>query len=304
MSLKGWILYNNEYESLRNEAYETQRLVESAQELGMDVRAVKPEQIDIIVTMGGRKSILVEGEYHHLPDFLLPRMGSATTYYALAVIRHMERLGVRVFNSSQSVEMVKDKMYTQQMLALNNLPVPRTMLVKFPIDTDFVEKQLGFPVVVKTISGTQGVGVFLSENKDKFSDLMELMSAMRSTATILLQEFITDSHGRDLRVLVVGGRPVACMQRCSTDGNFKSNLSRGGEAKPYEMTPEIEWLATETARVLDLDIAGIDLLFDGEHFKICEANSSPGFKGMEHYVGVDIPREIYRFIQIRLGNFG
>lgn len=301
--MKGWILYNESTDTLKAESYEIRRLIDAAQKKGIEVEVVSPEEFDIIVTKGGRRSVLLNGEYPTLPDFLLPRMGSATTYYALALIRHIERLGVRVFNSAHSIEMVRDKMYSQQVLAMHNLPVPRTMLAKFPVNADFVETQLGFPVVVKTLSGTQGVGVFLSENKRKFVDLMELVNAMRSTATILLQEFIADSRGRDLRALVIGGRVVACMERCSTDGSFKANITRGGEARPFEATPEIEWLATETARALNLEIAGVDLLFDGEHFKICEANSAPGFQGMEKYLDMDIASEIYEYIRIRMGAF-
>src|SRR5690606_37662162 len=115
--------------------------------------------------------------------------------------------------------------------------------------------------------------------------------------------FIESSRGQDLRVFTIGGRAVAAMKRSSQDGNFKANYSRGGQVEPIELTPEIEWLATETSRILKLDIAGIDLLFDGEHFKICEANSSPGFEGIEKVCDVNIAEEIYNFIRIRLGVF-
>lgn len=303
--MRGWILYHDvPGPGLKPESYEVRRLLEVGEALGMDMRVVNPDELDLIVTKGGRRSILLNSAYPDLPDFLLPRMGSSTTYFALAVIRHLERLGVMVFNSANSIEMVKDKLYTQQMLALTNLPVPRTMLVKFPVDADFVKEQIGFPLVIKTLSGTQGVGVFLSETKGKFIDLMQLVGSLRAGANVLLQEFIADSRGRDLRVFVVGGRAVACMVRRSVDGNFKANISQGGMAEPYAMTPEIEWLAVETARVLDLDIAGVDLLFDGDHFKICEANSAPGFQGLEQYTGLNVAQEILNYIQLRLGAFG
>lgn len=132
---------------------------------------------------------------------------------------------------------------------------------------------------------------------------MEFINATRSNANIILQEFIESSKGRDLRVFTIGGRAVAAMKRTSQDGSFKANFSRGGLVEPVELTPEMEWLATETSRILNLDIAGIDLLFDGDHFKICEANSSPGFEGIEQACNVNIAEEIYNFIRVRLGVF-
>lgn len=300
--MKGWILYN-ESAANRPEWYEVTRLAEVAKEQHIEIDIFKPEQFDLIVTRDDRKSVLVDGKVLPLPDFVLPRMGAGTTYFALAVIRHLERLGVHTFNDSQSIDIVKDKLFTHQILAEHNLPVPKTMLVKYPVDVDFVEKQLGFPVVVKTISGTQGSGVFLAETKSKFEDVMELINAYKQNANIILQEFIHTSKGQDLRVLTIGGRAVAAMRRMSKDDNFKANYSRGGQVEPFQLNPEIEWLATETSRVLNLDFAGIDLLFDGEHFKICEANSSPGFEGLETICNVNIAEEIYNFLRVRLGMY-
>ncbi|MEE8193990.1 MAG: RimK family alpha-L-glutamate ligase [Dehalococcoidales bacterium] len=298
--MKGWILYKDSASSLKPEAYEVHRLMAVAAENGIEMRVYKPEQFDLIVTREDRKSILIDGETALLPDFLLPRMGAATTYFALAVIRHLERLGVNAYNSSQSIDTVKDKLFTQQILAENNLPVPKTMLVKFPVDVGLVEKYLGFPVVVKTLSGSQGIGVFLAESRANFEDLMQLIEATSSRANIILQEFISSSRGIDLRVFTIGGRVVACMKRESKGDNFQANYSKGGLVNQFDVTPEIERLATETSRILGLDIAGIDLLFDGEHFKVCEANSSPGFEGLEKCCQVNIPQEIYDFIRLRL----
>ena len=130
---------------------------------------------------------------------------------------------------------------------------------------------------------------------------MELVSATKSNVNIILQEFIESSRGRDLRVITVGGRAVACIQRVAQDGSFKANVSRGGLAEPFDITPEIEWLSTEVSRLLGLDIAGIDLLFDGDHYRICEANSSPGFQGIEDCLPVSMPHEVFSFVAVRLG---
>ncbi|MGC0119021.1 ATP-grasp domain-containing protein [Pseudoalteromonas piscicida] len=301
--MRGWIIYKDSASLLKPEIYEIDRLMAVAKEEGIDLQVYSPDQFDLLVTREDEESILIDGQPVALPDFVLPRMGAGTTYFTLAIIRHLERLGVHCFNSSQSIETVKDKLYAQQILAEQNLPTPKTMLVKFPVNIELVEKQIGFPVVIKTLSGSQGSGVFLSKSRGEFDDLMQLIEATNPRANIILQRFVKSSHGRDLRVLTIGGRAVACMERNSGGKNFKANVSLGAKGSPHPITPEIEWLATQTANILNLDVAGIDLLFDEEHFKICEANSSPGFEGLEQAVDIDVAREILHFIRIRLGIF-
>jgi gamma-F420-2:alpha-L-glutamate ligase len=301
--MKGWIIYKDDATQLKPEAYEIHRLVEEAKKDNIELEVFKPEQFDLIVTQDDEKSILVDSQKRELPNFVIPRMGAGTTYFTLAVLRQMERLGIHIVNSSESIETVKDKLYSQQILAQNNLPVPKTMLVKFPINVELVEQNLGFPVVVKTLSGSQGSGVFLAENRQTFEDLMQLIEATNKTANIILQEFIKESKGIDLRVFTLGGRAIACFKRINKSGGFKANFSSGGEVEPYEITPEIEWLATQTSNILNLDMAGIDLLFDKDHFKICEANSSPGFEGLEKSNNMNIPKEIFHYLRIRLGKF-
>lgn len=299
--MKGWILYKDTV----NEEYEIGQFEKKAEEEGIDIKILVPEKFDIIVTREGKKSILYENEELGLPDFFLPRTGAKTDYFSLAIIRHLERLGVYTVNSSHSILTVKDKLFAHQILASSNIPIPKTMLARLPpIDADLVEKQLGFPVVVKTLSGTKGKGVALAENKSQFKDLVELIGSAEIPVNILLQEFIESSKGRDLRVFVLGGKAIACMERKSKEEDqFKANFSAGGSVAEHELNEEIEWLATESARLLDLEIAGIDLLFDGEHFKVCEANSSPGFEGLEKCCDIDIAKEIYHFLRIRLGIF-
>lgn len=303
--MRGWILYRYTMDDMPPDKHEIKRFNEMADKLGIDLSIVKPDQFDLIVTRDDRKSVMLDGKTTPLPDFLIPRLGATTNYFALAIIRHLERLGVTVINSSTAIETVRDKLYTQQILAASNLPVPNTMLARFPVNVDLVGKRLGFPVVVKTISGSQGSGVYLSENRENFEDIATLLESTRPDANIILQEFIAESRGQDLRVIVIGGRAVACMRRFSTDGNFKANVSRGGGSEPYPITPEIELLALEATRILGLDVAGVDLLLDGDHFKICEVNSSPGFKGMERAYGdqLNIAEEIYRYTLVRLGQF-
>lgn len=299
--MQGWIIYKETNTNIVPETYEVECFKKVAKEQNIDLIILKPEQFDIIVTREDRKSILVDGKPVPLPDFVLPRMGAGTTYFALSILRHLEKLGVPCINSSISVETVKDKLFTHQILAEKNLPVPKTMLMKFPVNIELIEQQLGFPVVIKTISGSQGKGVFLSEKKEHLQDLMQLIQTVNPSYNLILQELVQQSIGKDLRVFVVGGRIIGCMQRISSDNGFKANFSTGGTVSKYEVTPEIEWLATEASRILGLDIAGVDLLFEDDHFKICEVNSSPGFKGLQSCCNVDVPSEIYHYIKIRYG---
>ena len=302
--MRGWILYKEAQEELSKDNYEIRRFIDTAEEEGIELKVVKPEQFELVVTRDDQKSILLDGQVSPLPDFLIPRMGAGTTYFALAIIRHLERLGVTVVNSAPSIEIVRDKLYTQQILAGSNLPVPKTMLGKFPINIDLAAKQLGFPIVVKTVSGSQGSGVYLSDNRANFEDIMTLLESTKPNANIILQEFIANSHGRDLRVFIVGGRVIACMQRSAVDGGFKANVARGANTTQYPLTPEIELLALEATRILNLDVSGVDLLFDTDHFKICEVNSSPHFRGLEAcHEDLDVAHEIYQYVRVRLGQF-
>lgn len=301
--MQGWIIYRKNITEISPEAYEINRLIEIAQTEGIELKVFKPEQFDLIVTQEDRRSILIDGEPTSLPDFVLPRMGAGTTYFALAVIRHLERLGVQCFNGSTSIETVKDKLYGHQILAENGLPVPKTMLAKFPLNIEMVKKNIGFPVVVKTLSGSQGKGVFLSRSEKEFDDLTQLIEVTNPNANFILQEFVESSFGRDIRVFTIGGRAIAAMERRSGSEDFKANFSAGGKVESIEITPEIEWMAAEATRVLGLDIGGVDLLYDKDHFKICEVNSSPGFEGLESCCDIDVPRAIFHFLKIRLGKF-
>jgi len=229
-------------------------------------------------------------------------MGAGTTYFASAVIRHLERLGVFVLNSSQSIETAKDKLATLQILSANNIPIPKTMLAKFPLNVEAVEREFTYPIILKTVSGSHGKGVFLCENRSQLEDLADLMELSKDPkVNVILQEFASSSKGKDIRVIVVGGRPVGAMLRTAREGKFKANFSTGGAVASFDLNPAVEWLAVESVKVVGLDIAGVDILFDGDSYEVCEVNSSPGFEGFEKVTGLNIPQEIYQYIRVRLG---
>jgi len=294
---KGWMLVKPKFQ----ESYETQRLLEEFGNHNIEVKLIDPNEIDIFVNKENKQSILVNGKSLPLPKFVFPRTGSGTTYYIKAVIRHFERMGVPVINSSEAIDNVKDKLYTHQILAQSNLDIPNTMLLKHPIDISFVEKNIGFPVIVKKISGSYGRGVFLCENKKQLNQLVTMAELTKKSYDIIIQEFVKDTWGKDLRVFVVNNKVVGCMMRQSTDDDFRANLSRGGEGFPYEVNEQIEWLSSEASKALGLDIAGVDLLFQNGGYKICEVNSNPGFEGMENFTKKNIAGEIVTFIKLKLG---
>ena len=294
---KGWMLVKPKFQ----ESYETQRLLEEFANHNIEVKLIDPNEIDIFVNKENKQSILVNGKSLPLPKFIFPRTGSGTTYYIKAVIRHFERMGVPVINSSEAIDNVKDKLYTHQILAQSNLDIPNTMLLKHPIDIDFVEKNIGFPVIVKKISGSYGRGVFLCENKKQLNQLVTMAELTKKSYDIIIQEFVKDTWGKDLRVFVVNNKVVGCMMRQATDDDFRANLSRGGEGFPYEVNEQIEWLSSEASKALGLDIAGVDLLFQNGGYKICEVNSNPGFEGMETFTKKNIAGDIVSFIKLKLG---
>ena len=297
MNRFGWMLVKDRFW----ESYETNRLIEEFQKQDIEIQLVDPNTIDIFVNKENKKSILVNGLESDLPKFVFPRTGSGTSYYIKAVIRHFERMDIPVINSSDAIDNVKDKLYTHQILAQSNLDIPKTMLLRHPIDVDFVGKNIGFPVIVKKISGSYGRGVFLAETKKQLRQLVTMAELSKKSYDIIIQEFVKDTWGKDLRVFVVNNKVVGCMMRQSTDEDFRANITRGGEGFPYEVNEQIEWLSSESSKALDLDIAGVDLLFDNGGYKICEVNSNPGFEGMENFTKKNIAGEIVSFIKLKLG---
>lgn len=295
-----WILFNEEIDAPSAEAFEIRRFLEEGRAMGVDVKVYNPEQFDLLVTNDDKDSVLIDGQLVPLPDFLLPRTYVIDTgYFPLAVIRQMQRLGVQTFNGAAEIEMVADKLHTHQALIEAGIPTPTTMLAKFPVDVDLVENFIGFPVVVKTLLGVNGTGVFLMENKDYFSDFMSLMSQTNPNTQLIFQKYIALSRGRDLRLFVVDGQVIAAMERRARDGGFKANYSQGGQVVRFIPDAEAEAIALKTAEILNLDVAGIDLLYTEEGYTVCEANTFPGFKGLESCCPVNVPVEIFSAMRRR-----
>ena len=282
------------------DAYENQRLLSCLEKNGMKGRVLEPKYFDIIVSRSSAKSIRYKGERIELPDLVLSRTGAGTNYFTRSVMRQIEKFGIPVINDADSISRVSDKLLTSQLLVKENLPIPKTILVNGDVDVELIEKEVGFPCVVKATSGSKGKTVHLCQTKKDFVSLMSLLSSISLKKTMIIQEFVDAQPGTDLRVWVIGGKTVVAMKRTSAEGDFRANISQGGTAELFEITDEVDYLARETARVLGLQIAGVDLLFDKDGYKICEANSSPGFEGMDQYCGQDMAQRIIDFIKLKI----
>ena len=291
-----WILHY----AANIDAYENQRLLSCLEKNGMQGRVLEPKYFDIIVSRSSAKSIRYKGEKIELPDLVLSRTGAGTNYFTRSVMRQIEKFGIPVINDADSISRVSDKLLTSQLLVKENLPIPKTILVNGDVDIELIEKEIGFPCVVKATSGSKGKTVHLCQTKKDFVSLMSLLSSISLKKTMIIQEFVDAQPGTDLRVWVIGGKTVVAMKRTGVEGDFRANISQGGTAELFEITDEIDYLARETARVLGLQIAGVDLLFDKDGYKICEANSSPGFEGMDQYCGQDMARRIVDFIKLKI----
>jgi gamma-F420-2:alpha-L-glutamate ligase len=288
-----WLFFHRDLDPSLPEAPEVLRFQSVAREKGIALDVLKPREFDLIVDSQEGWSAIYEGRTLDKPDMIIARTGSETSYFTLAVLRHFERMGVAMVNGPTAIEDTADKLHTLQILSRRGIPVPKTILGKFPVDVDLVEHEVGFPVVVKTLRGTRGMGVVLCSDRAQFNDLANLLDGAGSGADFIFQQYIAASHGRDVRVLVVDGRPVAAMLRQSADGGFKSNISRGGVASRFALPRAMADLAVDVAAALKLDVAGVDVLFDGDGYRVCEANSSPGFQGLEAACKVSVPALIF-----------
>ncbi len=293
----GWIFFGRDLDPALPEVPEILRFQEAAAGRGIELHVLKPHNFDIVAAPVDGWSVHYEGHSLARPDFILCRTGAETDYFTLAVLRHFERRGVRLINGPETIDLVADKLHTMQRLARAGLPIPATILGKFPMDADIVEEELGFPLIVKTLRGTRGTGVLKCEDRSQFEDLAGLLASADAKADFLFQHYVRSSHGRDVRVLVIAGRVIAAMERRSPAGHFKSNVSLGGVGIAHTPTGEMADLAARAADTLGLEVAGIDILFDEEGYRICEANSAPGFQGLERACSVDVPNAIFDWIE-------
>lgn len=273
--------------------YELTRFEQVAQEMGIQLTLATPEQLELYLE-GSVSSVMLDAHPYATPDRVIVRMGAFASYFALASMRHFESMGVPVINPSAGTLLARDKFATLQRLSQAGLPIPKTLIPRYPFDMERIGDSLGFPVVIKALHGAMGSGVYLAETPQNLQDVLLLLATTQPNTPLLLQAFVAPSYGRDIRAFVVGEEVIGCMERHNTTGGFKANVSRGGGTRPLIATPDITSLAIQATRALGLHVAGVDLLYGQEGLVLCEVNASPGFKGLEETLPqVNVARAYY-----------
>lgn len=266
--------------------YSTRRLVEAARARGHSVRVLDPLRCYMRIAAGAFE-IHYKGRALRGLGVVIPRIGASITFYGTAVLRQFEMMGVRTPNSADAILRARDKLHSLQLLAREGIGLPTTVFGDNPDDTADLLKMLGDPPhVIKLNEGAQGQGVLLAEKRSAAQGMIEAFRGLY--ANFLVQEFIREAKGADLRCFVVGGRVVAAMQRQAPEGDFRANLHRGGTAIPVILTPQESEISLHAARVMGLGVAGVDLLRSSRGPLVLEVNSSPGLEGIEAATGVDV----------------
>ena len=275
--------------------YTHRRLKEAAEERG--------HQLDIIDTLRcymniatRRPEIYYNGEKLTGYDAVIPRIGASVTFYGTAVLRQFEMMGVYPLNESVAIGRSRDKLRSMQLLARDGVGLPVTTFAHDPKQTDEVLRLAGgAPIVIKLLEGTQGIGVVLADTDRSAKSVVEAFRGAR--VNILLQEFIKEAGGTDIRAIVVGGKVVAAMKRTGAEGDFRSNLHRGGSAKVVKLTPEERATAVRAAKSMGLNACGVDMLRANHGAVVMEVNSSPGLEGVEKATGLDIAGKMIEFLE-------
>ncbi|MEC7704033.1 MAG: RimK family alpha-L-glutamate ligase [Candidatus Thermoplasmatota archaeon] len=273
--------------------YSTRRLVEEAKALGCSVDILDPMKLSVTIGNDGRR-ILNEG-WNVEVDAVIPRIGYSITGHGVAITRQFERMGTYVANSSNGIQNSRDKLHAAQILSSNHIPIPTTALVRDWRDVERAIQQVGgVPCVVKAPEGTQGSGVYLAHTERDASEIA--WKLLEEGERVLVQEYIKESHGRDVRVLVVGGQVVASMRRRAHGREFRSNYHLGGSVEKVDLPDDYARIACKAARLLGLEVAGVDLLESSRGPLLLEVNSSPGLEGIEKASGVNVAGHIIQHV--------
>jgi len=281
--------------SRNQKLYSTRRLIEAAKERGHEVRVFDHLRCYMNIT-SMRPSVRYKGEKLEGFDAVIPRIGASVTFYGTAVLRQFEMMGVYPLNESVAISRSRDKLRSVQLLARKGIGLPVTGFARNPDDIgDLLNSVGGTKFVIKLLEGTQGIGVVLAENKKAAESVIEAFFGLN--ANILVQEFIEEAGGADIRCLVVDGKVVAAMKRQGKEGEFRSNLHRGGSAEVVRITPEERSTAVRAAAIMGLNVAGVDLLRSNHGPVVMEVNSSPGLEGIETATGKDVAGMIIQCIE-------
>lgn len=275
--------------------YSTRRLVEAAQQRGHEVKVVDVLRCYMNIS-AHNPEVHYKGDILTGFDAVIPRIGASVTFYGTAVLRQFEMLGVYPINESVAISRSRDKLRSLQLLCRKGIGMPVTGFAHSPDDVqDMIKMVGGAPLVIKLLEGTQGIGVVLAETEKASESVIEAFMGLK--ANILIQEFIKEAGGSDIRCFVIGDRVVAAMMRTAKEGEFRSNLHRGGVAKIIKLTPEERSTALRAARIMGLNVAGVDILRSNHGPVVMEVNSSPGLEGIERATSKDVAGMIISFIE-------
>ncbi|ARD21682.1 MULTISPECIES: 30S ribosomal protein S6--L-glutamate ligase [Shewanella] len=280
----------------RNEnLYSTRRIKEAAVARGHEVQIVDPLACYMNINMMA-PSIHMRGEELPKFDAVVPRIGASVTFYGTAVLRQFEMMGVSPLNESVAISRSRDKLRSLQLLSRKSIGLPVTGFANKPADVpDLLDMVGGAPCVIKLLEGTQGIGVVLAETRKAAESVIEAFMGLK--ANIMVQEYIEEAGGADIRCFVIGDKVIAAMKRQGAEGEFRSNLHRGGSATVVKLSPEERSTAVRAAKTMGLNVAGVDILRSKHGPLVMEVNSSPGLEGIETSTGIDVADKIIQFIE-------
>ena len=275
--------------------YSHKRLIAAAEERGHEIDVIDHLRCYINIT-SRRPTIRYQGDNLPAYDAVIPRIGASVTFYGTAVLRQFEVMGVYPVNESVAISRSRDKLRSMQLLARKGIGLPVTVFAHRTGNAEEVIDLVGgAPVVIKLLEGTQGIGVVLGETKKTAESIIQAFGGVRTN--ILVQEFIKEAGGEDIRCLVVGGKVVASMKRKGREGDFRSNLHRGGSAEAVKISPAERSTAVSAAKAMGLNVCGVDMLRSNHGPVVMEVNSSPGLEGVETATGIDVAGKIIAFIE-------
>lgn len=275
--------------------YSTRRLVEACQRNGHQVDVIDHLKCDILIEKEEPRLYYID-RYLEGYDAIIPRIGASVTFYGTAVVRQFEMMSVFTVVKSRGLTDSRDKLRSLQLLSKSGIGMPKTVFTNYSKNVEsIIESAGGVPVVIKLLEGTQGLGVVLADGKKAATSVLEAFNGLK--ARVIVQEFIKESGGADIRAFVVDGKVVGAMKRQGKSGEFRSNLHRGGSAQIIELTEEEEQTAIKSAKALNLGVAGVDMLQSKRGALVLEVNSSPGIEGIERATHYDIAGEIIEYIE-------
>ena len=275
--------------------YSTKRLIEACKQRGHEVKVIDALRCYMNIN-SDQPEIHFKGEELGGFDAVIPRIGASITFYGTAVLRQFEMMGVYPVNESVAISRSRDKLRSMQLLSRKGIGMPITGFASKPDDVkDLLDMVGGAPVVIKLLEGTQGIGVVLAETRKAAESVIEAFMGLK--ANIMVQEYIKEAGGADIRCFVIGDKVIATMKRQSAEGEFRSNLHRGGTASLVKITPLERKTAIDAAKIMGLNVAGVDLLRSERGPLVMEVNSSPGLEGIEAATGKDIASLIIEFIE-------